>query len=401
MTFVVMESNRSYSILVDGYKWYPGHLAEFIRNLKKTNPKVRISLTTTKAVNEFPEDILDNTERIIPIHMPTKSIKNSTIRKIIDSFYYAKVFALLSLRNKFDIINIHYPTPRVFHGFPWMKRMTNHIVLTPWGSDVLRLEGKSGIKRMRKVYDAATCVMVDPKSQLGIEVLTKFKCDTAKILPISWGLEYVDFLKDVNPMETEDESKARFGLEGRYVITCGYNSRLAQRHRTIIDAIAKIKDGLPDNLTLLFPFTYGRLPRERYDQELLTLCEENGLNGMVINDFFDYQDLYRLRNATDMFVHVQTTDAASACVMQYILCKKKIVQGSWIKYNDLEEYHPLFYFPVYYLEELGQVILTAYQSDSIKFSPKMIEAIMDKGWGGKMQRLNAYFESLLPKIERA
>ena len=389
-----MEDCQKYSVLVDGYKWYPGHLADYIRNLKKVNPLVDITLTTSRPLTEFPKDICDNTKEIVQIPTYSGRIKNNAVCKAIESFLYAKVFAFLSFKNKFDIVNIHYPSPRVFHAIPWMKRMSDHIVLTPWGSDVLRAK-KSEIRRMCKIYDAADYVTVDPDSQLCIEVITKFSCKATKILPFIWGMEYVDYLREMTPTDTVEESKERFGLKGRYVITCGYNSRLAQRHKAIICAVSRIKDKLPNNLTLLFPFTYGKLTREGYDQELLALCKENRLDGMVINDFLTYPDLYKLRNATDMFVHVQTTDAASACVMQYILCHKKIVHGSWMRYNDLEEYKPLFYFPVNHIEELGQVILSAYQSDPIKISPKLIDSIMDRGWSRTMKELNARFESVL------
>jgi hypothetical protein len=273
--------------------------------------------------------------------------------------------------------------------------MTKNIIVTPWGSDVLRVEKESSIKELKKIYKASTCVNVDPESHLGKEVVTKFECDPKKILPISWGLEFVDFIKESRPVETVEESKERFGLEDRYVITCGYNSRLAQRHEAIIDAIAKIKDDLPENLTLLFPFTYGRLPWTGYDRWIIDKCSQCGLKGVVIGEFLNNKDMYLLRNATDMFVHVQTTDAASACVMQYILCNKKIVHGSWMKYYDLERFQPLFYFPVEHIEDLGDVILEAYRLEGINIPQEVFDTIMAKGWSEKMHQLNEYCESKL------
>lgn len=389
-----MVSNSKYTILIDGYRWYPGHLAVFIKNLKKANPLIDITLTTTRDLSEFPKDIIESTKKIIRIPTYSGQIRNKSVRKFIESFLYVKVFAQLSLKNKYGIINIHYPSPRVYHALPWMKRMTKNIVLTPWGSDVMRVEGTAEMLRMRKIYNAATHVMVDPESQLGIEVVTKFKCKASKILPFIWGLDFVDYIEEKKPKMTVEESKARFGLAGKYVITCGYNSRLAQRHEAIIEAIATIKDQLPSNLILLFPFTYGKQPWEGYDQVLLKKCAESGLDGVVINDYLDYSELYSLRNATDMFVHVQTTDAASACVMQYILCNKKIVHGSWIKYRDLERFNPLFYFPVNRLEDLGDVILSAYQSAPIRVSQELIDSLLAKGWNSNMKQFNSLFELL-------
>ena len=106
------------------------------------------------------------------------------------------------------------------------------------------------------------------------------------------------------------------------------------------------------------------------------------------------EDLYTLRMATDMFVHVQTTDAGASCVMQYILCHKKIVHGSWMKYMDLEKFKPLFYYPVNNLEELGSVILEAYRSAGIDIPEGVIHAIMDRGWNKEIKKWDALFCSM-------
>lgn len=393
---VISESNKHYSVLLVGYKCYSGHLSDFIRNFKKVNPLVEVSLITDLPKERFSQDTIKELFEFVRIEAYSGAIRNKRIRQFINLWRFEKKFLLLN-RRSYDFVNIHFPTPRVLHAIPWLKRLSDHIIITPWGSDVLRVDNRDEVERLRKIYDAAHCVMVDPDSQMGKEIVAKFKCDPKKIIPIGWGLEFVDFIKESKPVETVEESKARFGLEGRYVITCGYNSRLSQRHEAIIDAVAKVKDGLPANLTLLFPFTYGLLPWMGYDQWILDKCSQCGLKGVVIGEFLNNKDMYLLRNATDMFVHVQTTDAASACVMQYILCNKKIVHGSWIKYNDLEQFQPLFYFPVDYMEELGEVILEAYQSEGIAIPREVFDTIMAKGWGNKMRQLNAYCESKLNK----
>ena len=314
-------SDRAYSILVIGYKCYQGHVGDFIRNWKKANPSVKITLLTNRARELFTEDTMQCVSRFVRIVPYTGAVKNKRIRRFIGLYRFVKKFAGLS-RERYDFVNIHYPTPRVYHALFWIKRMTKNIIVTPWGSDVLRVGKESSIKKLKKIYKVATCVFVEPESQLGKEVVTKFECDPKKILPIGWGLEYVDFIQESKPFATVEESKERFGLEDRYVITCGYNSRLAQRHEAIIEAVAKVKESLPENLTLLFPFTYGRLPWVGYDQWILDKCVQYRLKGVVVDEFLSYPDMYLLRNATDMFVHVQTTDASSACVMQYILCNK-------------------------------------------------------------------------------
>lgn len=384
--------NKKYSLLMVGYQCYPGHIADFVRHLKMVNPAAEISLVTTYPLEYFPDDIAENTEHIFTIPF---ILKWKRIRKFLDWFNLVKMFAKLSWKHRYDFVNIQFAMPFLAHALPWMKRMTDHLIITPWGSDVFRVEKEEDIKASCKLFDAASCVMVDAESQLGKEVVKKFKCSPDKILSVAWGMEYVDFLLEEKPSATVAESKARFGLEGRYVITCGYNARPVQRHEAIIDAVARIKDKLPENLTLLFPFTYGWPHCDAYAQSLLDKCARYGIAGMVIRDFLDYPDVYKLRNATDIFVHVQTTDASSSCVMQYILCNKKIVHGAWMKYNDLEQYQPLFYFPVHHLDDLAEVILEAYRAQGIDIPQGVFDTILAKGWGSKMPLFNSYCESVL------
>lgn len=384
--------NKKYSMLMIGYQCYPGHVADFTRHLKKANPAVDISLVTTYPLEYFPKDIADNTEHIYFIPF---ILKWKRIRKFLDWFNMVKLFATLARKQKYDFINIQFAMPFLAHAIPWFKKLTDHIIITPWGSDVLRVDKKEEIRKSRELFRAASCIMVDAESQLAKEAVTKFKFDPDKILSLPWGMEYVDFFQEEKPSATVEESKARFGLEGRYVISCGYNARPVQRHEAIIDAVAAIKDKLPENLTLLFPFTYGWPHCDAYAQSILNKCTSYGIQGMVIRDFLDYPDIYKLRNATDIFVHVQTTDAYSACVMQYILCKIKIVHGAWMKYNDLEQFQPLFYFPVHQLEELPGVILEAYRSEPIDIPQGVFDTILAKGWGAIMPRFNNYCESVL------
>ena len=106
-------------------------------------------------------------------------------------------------------------------------------------------------------------------------------------------------------------------------------------------------------------------------------------------------DLLKLRMATDMFVHVQTTDAGSRCVMEYVYCNKKVVHGSWIKYAYLEDNKPSCYFPVDKMENLGKCIVNAYHAQVGDLPQEVQRIIMERGWNYKMTLWNDFFESLV------
>lgn len=379
-----MAGKHEYSLLVVAYETSLLLILALVKALKKENPSVVIHLITDRKLDSTTREISDYATRVfrIPRH------KNALFDKCL--FYLA--FFSLSCR-KYDIVNVHFPKPRLLKVMRWLRRMSKSIVITPWGSDVLRVEDARAIERMCSIYSYASCVTAVPSTQLGETIIKRFRLDSGRMRPVRWGLDYVDFIEEAKPHKSVEESKARFGIGDKYVITCGYSSAPSHRHEAIIEAVHSIKDELPDNLLLLFPFTYG-WGTPGYRQSIKDKCRSYELESVFVEDYLDLEDLYTLRMATDMFVHVQTTDAGASCVMQYILAHKKIVHGSWMKYRDLEQHKPLFYFPVDRMEELGKVILGAYRADAIDIPDAVIETIMNRGWNKEIKKWDALFRSL-------
>lgn len=387
---------KKYSLLVIGWNVYIGHVAEFIRNLKKINPNVEISLLTSKpSLADIPEDIIKNTSEIICCKYYSGKIRIRHLTKIINKLCFLWDFICAS-RRRYDIVNVHFAKPRLVFVMYWIKKMSRNILISPWGSDVMRVESKRSIRQLRKVYSQAKFITVGIESSIGQSLVKKFDVEPNKLVGLKWGGEFFDFVKDLQKIVTTENAKARFGLNDRYVITCGYNSQVAQRHMEIIEAIHGIKGQLPENLTLLLPFTYGRSAlSERYEKLVENRCKELGLDVVVVEEHLDMLDLLKLRMATDIFVHVQYTDAGSRSVMEYVLCNKKVVHGSWVKYPYLENNRPSCYFPVDKMEDLGKRIVEAYQARIAGLPQEVNDIIMERGWNSRMVLWNDFFESLV------
>lgn len=387
-----MAEKSAYKLLIVAYGASLLQILTFVKNLKKENPSVVIHLLTNLKMDSVTCEIREYVTKVFKIREYTGRFRKNRFAVILNKGLFRLSFILMSFK-KYDVVNIHFARPSLLKAMPWIRRMTKSIIITPWGSDVMRLEDETAIERMRIIYSYASCVTTGTVSQLGKTVVGTLKFDPQKLHPLDWGLEYVDYIEEEKPNKSVDESKARFGLSGRYVISCGYSTAPSHRHEAIIDAVYDIKDDLPNNLTLLFPFTYGWGSPE-YVQAIKDKCQSLGLDAVFVEEYLDYESLYMLRMATDIFVHVQTTDAGASCVMQYILCHKKIVHGSWMKYMSLEQYRPLFYFPVDKMEDLGKVILEAYQSDGIDIPDGVIEKIKNRGWNKVMKNWDELFSSM-------
>lgn len=386
---------KNYRLLVLGWWGNIHHLSEFIINLKRINPGVDISLLHSKPIGEpVPEDLIASTSELYCVKTYSGKIKNKLFKRIADRAYLLLAFIHLS-KNKYDIVNIHFAKPRLYYAIPWIKKLSKTIVISPWGSDVLRVDDKSKIKHLKKVYSLAEYVTVSKESDIGQQIIEKFGVDPGKMVALAWGGEFFDFIQENSGKVSVEEAKKRFCLEGRYVITCGYNPQKQQRHEAIIDAINSVRDQLPENLTLLFPFTYGSAGLKCYCDSIKNKAEGLGFDVVAVKERLGMSDLLKLRMATDIFVHVQTTDAGARSVMEYVACNKKVVHGSWIKYAYLDDFRPSCYFPVDRLEDLGDCIVKAYNAEVGPLPQEVERTILERGWKHKMALWNSFFESLV------
>lgn len=386
---------KKYSILIVGLKCFSGHIREFIVNLKKKNPQAEITLVTASIRDEYRKDIERSIDRLVIIKQYRKRLFIPLLAGLLNRVNYYWAFLKLYLGGHFDIIDIHFPNVSVKQAMPILRRMTHNIVMTPWGSDVMRVESEKDIKCMTEIYSQAKHVTVSRESRIGKTIIAKFNVAPEKMVALAWGGEFFDYIQEHSSDITTEEAKARFGLDGKYVITCGYNMQYEQRQEDIINAVCSIKEQLPDNLLLLFPYTYAINDKhDKHKKEIVEQCQSLGVECKVVEENLDLADLLKLRMATDIFVHVQDTDAGSRCVMEYVFCNKKLVHGAWNKYKYLEDYKPSCYFPVNQMDDLGFVILKASQTKISDLPQEVKKIILERGWNHKMTLWNEFFESL-------
>lgn len=386
--------NIKYSMLLIALYCHEGHVKRTIEYLKSKNPLVELTLLTEKA--EVMEKVLnDKSIHIIKYDVSSSAnrINFRWLRFLMIRHEQRSFFANFCKGRRYDIVNIHFANRYMSYVYKYLRAMSDNLVITPWGSDVLRRDSLA-LKQLSIIYNSADYIITSPQTFLGRKIIEELRVDPKKLVGNFFGSEIVDYAIKNGDNITQYQAKDYFGLRDRFVITCGYNLNRAQRHLTIIDAIGKVKDQLPANLTLLFPMTYGEKILD-YVQLCKEKCKLYNLNAVFLTDFLNVEEIYKLRKATDIFVHVQTTDASSASVKEYILCDKKIVHGSWIRYPELEKFSPLFYYPVDDLKKLGDVIVHAYKSEKINQSKELIDYVKSRGWETTSTKMNDFFMSIV------
>lgn len=366
---------KEYSVLLVG-KIYDNHMFRFVRNLKRINPSVQIDgFAPKETIRELPKDyiICFRELKIVDLHSYFKMIPGLRSLELINQLQ--RNFHSFTQGRHYNIVNIHYPEYVFRYLLKDIRSCSDNIVLTPWGSDVYRISERKR-KILQRVYDAADYV-TGPGDRFTTDFMRIFNVPKEKLQLADIGSETIDYISENKSQLTTLEAKRKLGVESSYVISCGYNASVGQQHLKIIESIAKAKSCLPNNLILFFPVTYPKNPD--YIEHLKEAVKESGLKAKWFTEYLDLQSLFELQMATDMFIHIQTTDANSTSLKEYILCEKNCVNGGWLKYDDIEEDGNKPFHVVENLEELDQVIVRAYQSGTPKVSSHVMQHIESLG----------------------
>lgn len=380
----------NYKLLIIG-NVYDNHLIRFIKHLKLVNPNANIEVASLKQGKEISKEVTNSVNKVYLTDNKMIVVNIPIVRSLIQLIYYVWSIKKIVKHERYDIINIHFP--KYDHSFilPLLKKSTNNIVLTPWGSDVYRI-GKTKRFILKYLYKNANYVTGVDKFKFKRDVENIYNIPKYRQVNLAIGSEMIETVSLLRDQITTEDAKKHFGIEGKYVITCGYNASKAQRHKHIIESIAKIKDSLPSNLLLLFPFTY---PADKeYKDEIKKVVDSFNLKAIYFEHYLDNEELFYVRQCTDMFIHIQTTDAHNGSLMEYLLLNKKIINGSWLIYDDMEVFGGKPYVSVDKLDDLPSVILRTYKMDEPKTNEPLRDYIAGFGVSAVARAWNRFFEKI-------
>lgn len=338
------------------------HVVGFIKAITRKYPDIIIDIYNTNAGGvEVIHDIEGVYNRVItPLkHNPSWLYKIPKIRTI-----FTRIDTELSFYDLGNDNNRKYDVLILMSVRYWTKRTVDRIskiaaksIVYPFGSDILRCKPynkKSAKIMIDKVDIIAT---VGPST---IDCLkTIYHADAFKIRNWDIGVESIDYYDDY--LKKNIDAKKRFGLQNKYVIACGYTGTPGQNHFKIIYELCKVKDRLPSNYILLFLLAYG-CSRD-YISKIERTCEKAGLHYLILDQFFEGDDLISTRFATDIFIHAQPTDNCSNSIYEFLLAGVKMLNGGWIRYPHLEK-EEIPYFIYNNFEDLGPSLLSAIKKDN-------------------------------------
>ena len=235
-----------------------------------------------------------------------------------------------------DIIHMHYIPPDMQDIFsPLLRHFTSKVVLTYWGSDLLRLTKARCNEQLLQRSSAVTFMTTNLCKHFHNVYGSDFN---NKLQIIDFGVSVYDALDLLKQApEAQVESRRRFQIpEGKICIMLGYNASPGQQHAEMIDSIERLPQGIKEKCHVLLQYSYNYTTDKKYYKSISDKLHTASFSWGIIDDFLDDNQSAYLRNAVDVFVHAQTTDALSASMLEYLYAGAIVLNGSWLKYHELE-----------------------------------------------------------------
>ena len=368
-------NEKEYRLLILG-NFENIYIVQFVKHLKKCNPHAHLYFWGyTRDKSDADRSFLDCYDEYYLFDINHKA-GSSIIEKTKAIIQLRQHFRSFAKGKHFDYVNIHYVKPEYYFLLKYFKKYATKLILTPWGSDVYSINSFYRFF-VRGVFDAADHI-TGGNDRFTMDFKRIFNVPDSKIAFCDLGVEPIEYIFEHKHQIDAQEAKHQLGIDDSYAITCGYKAQDSHRHLKMIDAIQKVRSQLPKNLVLLFPLTYPKNPE--YIQEIKQKIESYGLKAIYFEQFLDMPHLFLLRQATDIFIHVQTSDASSGSLGEYLLCEKKIINGAWLQYPGLKKNGITPYFEVDSMENLSEVILKAYQSEPIKIPNEVFMELEKRQW---------------------
>lgn len=300
------------------------------------------------------------------------------IRVLVSNFLLNRKLNYLLKSKNFDLVNFHVVTPNTCRLIDIAHRYGVRTLVTPLGSDILRVPEKK-IQNINLSFVNTDFVSSKTGTSFREVIHEKFNVSYNKIINLGYGSEVISSILKLRKTFVRKETADYFHINPScFVICCGYNASKAQNHESILRALHNIKHFLPEKYQIIIPLSYGGNVYER-KHTLEKLATDLDLDVTFITNYISSDEVAKLRLLTDMFIHIQTTDASNATIQEFLLANTNCINGAWLKYPMLESKG----FPYYVVDEiecLPQVIQSALHNGKRPLSQEIENIIIDNSW---------------------
>ncbi|WP_294464380.1 glycosyltransferase [uncultured Anaerofustis sp.] len=238
----------------------------------------------------------------------------------------------------FDVIHIHSVPSNFMVTFlnKFIVRFGKRIVCTFWGSDLLS-KTKEQLMKAIPCLDKAKCISYssDGMDRYFHDVFGDIYND--KIVRAKFGISIYDVIDKVKSHKSKDECKEFFGIEkDKISVMIGYNGSIRQNHLKVINELSTLDNETLNKLNIVIQLSYG-LTSDEYRQNIIDEISKINVKHVIIDDFLNKEKSAMLRNATDIFIHAQESDAFSASIQECVYGGAVLINPEWIVYKEFDD----------------------------------------------------------------
>lgn len=272
------------------------------------------------------------------------------------SYYsYCKKFsAILKSIGSFDVLHVHYVKDYVVFPIIMNKHNYGKIVLTFYGSDIYRIGNLRFclLLPLLNVADNISLISNDMLSEISRKTFVSKriieKCSIA-----DFGNMFYNEIDNLIKCDKKDDCKISFGFnKDKILVTVGYVGRPQMQQLEALNQIKQSTAYKSNIIEIAIP-AYGMTKQLRQDIEYV--LSESKVKYNIFEQFMGEEEVSKLRVATDIFVHTQTTDALSCAMLEHLYAGSVVINGAWLKYKTLDEWE-VSYEKIGTMQELPMVL---------------------------------------------
>lgn len=270
---------------------------------------------------------------------------------------------------KYNVVNLHYLNIKRAISVLLLPSKS-HVIISFWGSDLLRTNGlvynywvRKALLRANKIQVSSMEMREILLSEFGHEL--KSKVHLAMFIPNYQAIQQLTDVKE--KMDYIASVRKKYAIpEGRCVMI-GNNGNPGNNHIQILDAIADVVK--EKDITVLLPLTYSL--KKAHEKRIVECVEMHGMRAVYFKAFLSAEELAALRTLSNVFISMQETDAMSAFLTEAMYAGNVCIAASWLPYSRFRQ-SGAYYLECPGFEELGDLFRTV-ASDYERYRLKCAE----------------------------
>ncbi len=290
--------------------------------------------------------------------------------KILVPYFFKR---LLSKIGQYNSVIVLYHSPFINQFSNILKSKSKRIILYYAGSDFYR--ASNVIREKNRTLINACDIIAFTNNAMAKDFTEYYQDYRNKYVVFLFGSRIVDMIKyaiENNYQKTRD----------KILITIGYSGSRKQQHIRILNSIHNIIDRYYNQIKLVFPMTYNT--ELTYVKEIKEIISTMNIDSIFIDNKVSEEEIVDIRLNSDIVINMQTTDQASASLIEYIASGNIMLVGDWLPYSFWEEagicYHKINFEN---MEETLNSVLSNFNDEHEKASGNISSAIESFSWNSR------------------